>query len=232
MLIVVGLAFEARIAAQSGLPVVCAGNHGDFEAALGGAIDSTCQGLVSFGVAGGLRPGLKPGTCIIGTAVAAGGRRFATNARWAERLLQRLPGAVAGVVAGVPQPVATAEAKAALHRDTGADAVDMESHVVAGAAERHGLPMAVIRVVCDPAARALPDIAFRSVRADGTTNVMTLLGSIARQPHHLPAMVRLALDARSARAGLQQCGRLLGPRLGLSSLAATGWREPVRLGAG
>ncbi len=232
MLIVVGLAFEARIAAQSGLPVVCAGNRGDLDAALGDAIDPTCQGLISFGVAGGLRPGLKPGTCIVGTAVATAGRRFATDARWSERLLQRLPHAVAGIVAGVPQPVTTAAAKAALHRDTGADAVDMESHIVAASAAQHRLPMAVIRVICDPAARALPDMALRSVRADGTTNVMTLLGSIARQPRHLPAMIRLALDARSARASLQHCGRLLGPRLGLPGLAETAWREPVRVGAG
>jgi len=219
MIIVVGMAFEARIAAQSGLPVVCAGNRRDLSAALHDAIGPDCKGLVSFGVAGGLKTDLPAGTCVIGSAVVTGDRRFVLDRKWSEKLLQRVPGARSGIIAGVPAPVATAAAKHALHRDTGAVVVDMESHIVASSAAHHGLPMAVIRVVCDPVARGLPDIAFRSVRADGTTNVMTLLGSIARQPVHLPAMIRLALDARSARASLTRCGRLLGPSLGLSGIA-------------
>jgi adenosylhomocysteine nucleosidase len=105
----------------------------------------------------------------------------------------------------------TADAKRALHSMTGALAVDMESHIVADTAAQHGLPMAAVRVICDPVARGLPEMAFRAVRADGTTNVVTLLQSIVRQPNHIPAMIRVALDARAARATLSRCSRLLGP---------------------
>lgn len=216
MIVVVGLAFEARIAAQSGLPVICAGNGRNLTAALAEAIDKGCEGLISFGVAGELKADLPPGTCIVGSDIVARDRRYSTDRRRSQHLLQRLPDALLGVLAGVAAPVTTADAKRALHANTGALAVDMESHIVADAAAQYGLPMAAVRVICDPAARGLPEMAFRSVRADGTTDVARLLQAIVRQPNHIPTMVRVAFDARAARATLSRCSRLLGPSLGLA----------------
>ena len=215
-IVVVGMAFEARIAARSGLRVVCAGNGHNLATALAEAIDKDCEGLISFGVAGGLKAGLRPGTCIVASDIVADDRRYSTDRGRSQELLQRLPGALSGILAGVRAPVTTAHAKRALQANTGALAVDMESHTVADAAAQYGLPMAAVRVICDPAARGLPDMAFRSVRADGTTNIATLLQAIVRQPNHIPAMLRVALDARAARATLARCGRLLGPGLGLA----------------
>jgi hopanoid-associated phosphorylase len=217
MIVVVGLAFEARIARRSGLPVICAGSGRNLATALSDAIRGDCDGLISFGVAGGLHADLPSGTCIVGSAIVAGDERFQTDYALSQRFLTRLPGAMSGVLAGVPEPVSTAASKHALHRDTGALAVDMESHVVARAARKHSVPMTAIRVICDPAARSLPDMAFRSVRPDGSASVMSLLGSIMRQPAHLPAMMRVALDMRSARATLVNCGPILAA--GLASLA-------------
>ena len=127
-----------------------------------------------------------------------------------------MPGAVCGTLAGAPRPVATPTEKRALHRSTGALAVDTESHVVAAAAAHHGLPLAAIRVVCDPQARTLPELALRAVRPDGSTDVGLLLRSLLRRPDRLPQLLQIALDARSARATLLQCCRLLGPELGRS----------------
>lgn len=221
MMIVVGLAFEARIAARSGLPVVCAGPESNLGDALTEAIDGDCKGLISFGVAGGLRPDLRPGTCIVGTSVVAGERRFSMHEGWSRRLSGQLPGSVSGILAGTTEPVTTAKGKDALYNSTGALAVDMESHIVADAAVRCGLPMAAVRVICDPAARGLPDMAFRSLRPNGTANVLALIGSIIREPTHLPALIRIALDARSARATLMRCGKLIGPGLGSAGTVVT-----------
>jgi hopanoid-associated phosphorylase len=216
MIVVVGLAFEARIAAQSGLPVICAGKGRNLTAALSEAIAKGCKGLISFGVAGGLKADLPPGTCIVGSDIVAGERRYSMDRYWSQLLLQRLPSASSGILSGVDAPVVTADAKRALHTNTGALAVDMESHIVADAARQYGLRMAAVRVICDPAARGLPEMAFRSMRADGTTSVVALLQAIARQPNHIPTMIRVALDARAARATLLRCSRLLGPGLGLA----------------
>jgi len=216
MIVVVGLAFEARIAARSARKVVCGGAGRNLAATLHDAIDDDCRGLISFGVAGGLRSDLAPGTCIVASEVIDGDSRFSADDDWSQKLLQRVPRSLHGIVAGSAGPVATSAAKSALHRATGAVAVDMESHIVARVAADRRLPMAALRVICDPAARALPDMAFRSVRPDGTADIMALLRSLARKPHQVAALIRVALDARTARATLQQCGQALAPHLGAS----------------
>ena len=115
-----------------------------------------CRGLISFGVAGGLAPGLKPGTCVIGSSVIDDGQERPTDERWSQRLRRIIPDAVYGPIVGVRAPIAFAGDKRALHPKTGALAVDMESHVLRRAAAQHGVPVAAIRVVIDPAERTLP----------------------------------------------------------------------------
>jgi hopanoid-associated phosphorylase len=221
MIVVVGLAFEARIAAGPGLEVICGGDGGELAESVARAIAADRgRGLLSFGVAGGLAPQLAAGTCIIGSAVFSGDARIPTDERWSARLLETIPGAVHGILAGVPSPVATTAAKRALHEETGAIAVDMESHVVANLAARHGLPFAAIRVVTDPAGRTLPRAALRAMRPDGTTDILAMLRSVLRRPHELAALLRTALDVRMARATLVRGRRLLGPDLGVLTYPA------------
>jgi hopanoid-associated phosphorylase len=216
MIVVVGLAFEARIAAASGLQVVCGGDGRTLRPSLHDAIAPGCKGLISFGVAGGLAPHLKSGTCIVASGVVSPDGHLPTDRYWAQTLLRTMPGAVSGVLAGAPAPVATPAEKRALHEATGALAVDTESHVVAAAAAHHGLPMAAIRVICDPAARPLPEMALRAIRPDGSTDVAALLRALLRRPDKVPELLQIALDARLARATLLRCCSLLGPDLGLA----------------
>ena len=80
--IVTGFRAEARIARRSGLPV-------------GGLIDAArlleagADGLVSFGIAGGLAPGVPPGTLGVATEVIAedGQRWTALDCRGGNRQL-------------------------------------------------------------------------------------------------------------------------------------------------
>jgi adenosylhomocysteine nucleosidase len=209
MIVVVGLAFEARIAARSGLRVICSGDGRNLAPTLQEAISNGCRGLISFGLAGGLVPGLPAGTCVVASTIVVGDSRLPTDSSWSQKLLEAMPGAVSGALAGAPSPVATPEAKRALHLKSGAVAVDMESHIVANAAASRGLPMVAIRVICDPVTRILPEVAVRAMRADGTTDVVALLGSVFRQPNNVPALLQVALDARAARATLLRGSRLL-----------------------
>jgi adenosylhomocysteine nucleosidase len=209
MIVVVGLAFEARIAARSAHKVVCASANRDLAAKLHDAIDGDCRGLVSFGIAGGLRADLAPGTCVVASEVVEDRIRYPSDRAWSLDLLQALPGSLYGIVAGRPEPVATAAAKAALHAATGAVAADMESHVVARVAAQRGLPMVALRIICDPADRTLPDGAVRAVRADGTADIATVLRSLVRSPEQIPLYIRLARDAHAARMMLKRCRRAL-----------------------
>lgn len=224
MIVVVGMAFEARIAESLGVPVVCGGDGQNLAVSLARAMAAGCGGLISFGVAGGLAPDLEPGTCVIGSSILDGDQQRPTDARWAQRLLRIIPGSVCGSIVGVREPIAHAADKSDLHRRTGALAVDMESHVVARAAARHGVPVAAIRVVVDPAQRTIPRSALAGTRADGTIDAVGIMRSLLRYPGDLVGLVRMALDARAARATLVRGSALLGPGLGMLDVG------PVRPG--
>jgi len=215
MIVVVGMAFEARIAAGLGVPIICGGDGRNLATSLARAMAAGCGGLISFGVAGGLTSDLKAGTCVIGSAILDGETQSPTDARWAQRLMRIIPDAVHGPIAGVRKPVAHSAAKAALYRETGAIAVDMESHVVARAAVQHGVPLAAIRVVVDPVERTIPRSALAGTRSDGTIDPLAVVRSLMRRPRDLAGLVRMSLDARAARATLVRGSALLGPGLGL-----------------
>jgi nucleoside phosphorylase len=155
---------------------------------------------------------------VVGSAILSGETRIATDREWSEKLMQTIPGAVYGMLAGVPAPIAQATTKRSLYVKTGAVAVDMESHIVAAVAAAHGLPVAAIRVITDPAMRSLPASALAAMRPDGTTDITAMIRSVAQRPRELPALLRAALDAYAARTTLMRGRRLLGPQLGMPAL--------------
>ena len=93
--------------------------------ALRRAVRQGAAGIISFGIAGGLDPALKSGSCIVGSAVSLGRERWRTDLAWSKRLLAALPRAQFGEVTGIDHPAATVEHKRLLHSMTGAAAVDM-----------------------------------------------------------------------------------------------------------
>src|SRR5437764_554422 len=135
------------------------------------------------------------------------------------RLMRIIPHAVHGPIVGVREPIAHSSAKSTLHRETGAIAVDMESHVVARAAAQHDVPLAAIRVVVDPVERTIPRSALAGTRSDGTIDPAAVVRSLVRHPRDLVGLIRMSLDARAARATLVRGSALLGPGLGLLDTA-------------
>ena len=172
-----------------------------------------CPGIISFGVAGGLAPHLRSGACVVGSAVLSGPNRIPTSHEWSRKLLDTIPDAVSGILLGVARPVADTEEKRELYLQTGAIAVDMESHIVAAVGAAHELPVAAIRVITDPAERALPASAVAAMRPNGTADIGAMVRSVLRRPRELPALVQTALDARAARASLVRGRHLLEPAL-------------------
>ena len=213
-----GLAFEASIAAGTGVRVVKASDRRVLLPALREAVANGSQGIVSFGVAGGLDPDLVAGHCVIAATVLTDKGRFMTSRRWSQRLMQAFPGARRGDIVGVEGPVASPAEKQALHRDTGALAVDTESDLAARVAAVHGLPFVAIRIVVDSVHRPLPPAALVSTHSDGQLDLCSILASLARQPAQLPDLVRLAYDARAARSALVEGRQRLGSHLGLPGL--------------
>jgi hopanoid-associated phosphorylase len=223
ILAVVGLQREARIVAGDGVRVVTGGADAK---ALADQLEQTrrddLEGVISIGIAGALAPALRPGDVVVGAAVRDGRRKFSADPAWMKQLMSRLPQATGGIVAGSDAILPDAEAKAALHGATGAVAVDMESHITARFADRHGLPLAVLRVVSDAADQTLPAAARLGLRPDGAVNLRAVLRALAADPRQLPALVRTGLEAEKGFAALLRCHHLLGPRLGFRQLGDHG----------
>ena len=204
------LAFEARIASAPGVTVICNGRR----ERLHDLVERACArsaGLISFGVAGGLAPEVHAGDWVIAASVATDNGRYRTDERWTRQLCAALPGARCADVSGLDAPVSSTVAKLALARKHATVAVDTESHVVAEAATRRGLPFAVARVVLDPMWRALPPAALVPLLPDGNPDVAAVTRSVLRAPSQLAELGRITADAFRAWSSLRR-GRLsLGP---------------------
>ena len=224
------LAFESRIAAGPGVAVLH-GHIPNLRTALEDAIARGASGIISFGIAGGLAPDLAPGAWVVASGVVAAHKRYPTDRDWARRLLQALGCAVHADIAGVDAPVVEPADKRALRDATTSVAVDMESHIAAEAAQAHGLPFAACRVIIDPAHRALPPAALVNLRPDGTPDVAAVLWSVIRRPRQLPALLRVAADARAAQLALRAGRQKLGAGLsfpGFRPVAAAGEKDAGR----
>src|SRR5215469_18479715 len=89
---VTGLAFEARIVAGPGVTVVCGGGQIQLRRSLEIAIRKGCNGILSFGIAGGLAPHLKPGSCVVARNIVAENGRYASDSAWAQSLIASIQG--------------------------------------------------------------------------------------------------------------------------------------------
>src|SRR5262245_65393888 len=209
--------------------VICSSSDPQQLRALLATLDSrTFRGVVSFGVAGGLDPSLKTGDVGVATEVMAGDTKFladmalneemiASAALKRSRLTRRRRRVVRGGLAGVEKVVAASSCKAALHSETGAAAVDMESHIAAAYAAQAGLPFAALRVISDPASRALPAIAKNAIKPNGDIDLRKVLTGVARNPTSLRALVSTGLDFNRALRSLRGCrGFLHGESLAMA----------------
>lgn len=222
--VITGLASEADclkgFPADEAPVVRCVGADAGRAAATARALAAQgCDALLSFGVAGGLDTGAGAGTLVVADAVIApDGQRYATDVAWRRAVGRTLgPGiaAIEGSIAGSAQPVTTVAAKRNLRERTGAAAVDMESHAVAGAALAAGVPFLALRVIADPATRALPQWVMKAVLDDGTIEPAAIIRPLLARPWMVWTLIGLARDNGKALAALRRVAALLGVRLGL-----------------
>jgi hopanoid-associated phosphorylase len=211
-----GLAFEAAIAAGPDVVTACGPGPERLAAQLEALLargERDWAGIISFGCAGALDPGLLAGDCVLATGVQLEDGFMPVDAAWRHALQDCLPDALAGELLGLDAPLICPAGKAQVWRDSGACAVDMESHAAARLARRHGLPFAACRVVLDPAWRGVPSCALAGMRADGWVAPGPLLRALAAEPRELAPLLALALDAARARRVLRQVRGRLGPAL-------------------
>jgi hypothetical protein len=146
---------------------------------------------------GGLAPDLIPGDCVIASAIIDYPAVRPTDPLWSRKLAEMIPDARHGPIMGVNAVVSDPADKRKLHAFTRAVAVDMESHLVARLAAAHGLALAAVRVIIDPAHRAGPACRFagngagrqrgcqRHAAGDFGATLASLATDAARRRRHL-----------------------------------------------
>ena len=214
---VTGLAREARLLQRhsevqgwvSAGRVACAGADSRRARRLADSLVERGAGaLVSFGLAGGLESGRRPGDLLLPQAVLVpGGPAVPTSNAWRGAI--GVLAAEAGLavneepIAGSDEELPDAGAKRGLFQATGAIAVDMESHAVALAAQTAGVPFLVLRAVADPAHRHLPRAVRGTIAASGRPQIGLIVARLALRPWEVPPVVGLGREAQAAFRSLR-----------------------------
>ncbi len=202
--IVTGFSAEAALLAGRSWRVAMAGGRPERAAALAEAmVTEGAQMLVSFGIAGGLDSDLSPGAVVVADGVWTDRTGPIPCAEEAASLAAALPRARRGLIAAVPDVVADRAAKQNLAERSGALAVDLESGMVARAAQAAGLPFLALRAVADPAHRTLPPAALIGLDKWGRVRLGPVLVSVALNPFQVPGLIRVGLDTKRALAALK-----------------------------
>lgn len=171
---------EERVARRLGLPAVRVGVR---------AVNGVPDGLVvSFGVAGALHDGLAVGDVLDATRVVD-----ATGATLWEGESLGVRGARPAVVLASGELVHDAAERRRLRESSGADAVDMESGVLAASGRLAGC----VRAISDVPASSVHGVES-TVYPDGRTNVIGLLRWIATRRGAAVRSMRDALRALRA----------------------------------
>ena len=169
--------------------------------------------LVAAGLCGGLDPGLSRNAILIADRVGLIADRSTEPAlqgsylpidplpaKWEPRPLD---GVLRGTLLTSGTVIATAAAKKILHDSTHAAAVDMESWWIADEATRLGLPVHVIRVVCDTATETVPkDVASLATAGSAARIAGTAVRLVWKRPSAAIDMVELRERAHAAADSL------------------------------
>jgi adenosylhomocysteine nucleosidase len=166
-------------------------------------------GLVSFGMATGLAPVLRPGDLVLADSVVLpSGEAVPTDPAWRGALAERLRAIGIALrvarIAGDERPLIAADEKRRAFQATFAAAIDTESHAVAEVARQAQLPLLVVRAVAEPAELTRCAVLAR----EGEASALAVAARLIGRPWELPAVWRSAQNGKLALAVLRQVAAL------------------------
>jgi len=187
-------------------------------------IDKGAQRLVSWGCAAALSPDLKPGNFVLPKQLQTENKQLLSiDSDWLEntskQLLALTP--ISGLLVESSVIVAESTAKKAIHQQSQAIALDMESIAVAQIAIEHKIPALVIRCIADPVEMSLPRAVSYALNEQGDVILTKLLWFLLTHPSELPGLIKLGLHFNAAKNKLKLIAKQLDIITGFESQIAS-----------
>jgi len=222
-LVVVGMEDERAAAVSDDAEIIVGtANAARLRERLSKVDTSHIKAVFSFGVAGGLDPTLEPGTLLLSSQVLA--QNTSSDGALVMQIWQGDPTMLVTATLKAAQPGHTIPLRRGifigtdfeardnlkaeqvdLHRITGADIIDNESHIAAQFASEHHLPFLSVRAVSDSVNHPLPPAALLPLDpVTGGPDGKAIMNSLLHEPSQIPALMRTAWEYHKAINVLKQ----------------------------
>ncbi len=179
--------------------------------------------IMNLGVAGALVDGLDSGDLIIPDALTNQECKVELESP-AKRAMDVLMASTGirfrrGLLVSTDETVDSPGAKQALHKATGASAVDMEAFAVARTCKDAGIPCYVVKAITDSLSQAIPRAITDCLSETGHISFTRFTMTILSRPWLIPTLVEMQKSFKSAIFSLEQIKVLLAANLSRSSLS-------------
>lgn len=179
--------------------------------------------LISWGLAGALKPGLAAGDVVLAEQLVTDQGVFAVSRSWRKALRIRLADFTRvydGALAQSDNLLTRPTDKQLLHDSSAAIAVDRESAAIAEVAKKAKVPFLALKVISDAADSRLPAALSSRLAATGELNLNQLLAGVGAKPWQWPATFRLTRSSCKGLAKLKymadKLNRDLAPSAGVA----------------
>lgn len=209
-----GMSAEANIARHhaGSNATILFGEQGDTVEALEANVPRDVQGIISFGLCGGLSPLTHVGQAFICSTLVTPDDTYRADMPWRKRLFaatryfERHWWSTK-----VFNTANTLDQRKALYEKTGCWIDDDETWAVAEFAKRRGIPFQALRVVSDGGRENLPPAVTDALNMDGTFNIGAVAKSIILDPWQIGSLVGTAHDFFESLQQLATAALAVGP---------------------
>lgn len=179
--------------------------------ALDESVRNGAKSIVSFGTAGALDNDLNSGDLILAREILNSDKKpVQTSDKWRNHILKKWsvsPFRVFQRNIYSDSEVATdGKSKELIAQNTAADAIDMESALIADFASIHNIPCLILRVIVDEKNMSIPKPILEITDEFGDVSIFLLFTTIIRNPGLLPDLVRLGIAFRNAKKTMSWIG--------------------------
>ncbi len=182
-------------------------------AAASGLVEQGAEALISWGVAAGLCPDLRPGSLVIPEKILGQeGEEYPVDRSWSERVSIAIGASISvnrGTISECGSIKAGTQEKSRIFARTGAVAMDMESAAIAAVADRAGLRFIAVRAIADSLETTIPHCALASIDEFGRPRVFKLIMELARRPGEIAGLIKLGTGHYAALRSLQMAAEIL-----------------------